>query len=228
MPEHDCLPPDVVGHRVRDAHGPRVRAAVRRRARADRRRPAPRRPLRGALPADRRLLDRHEAAGQAGPGARPRPEAALPRRADERPRSRRTRRDARRSSSASAASSGSPSWSPATCSARSSASPPGSMAIDAGKLLRTAPLASFTERTGQLLIETDETAEPLAARLIARGIGTRGDGRTVVVDLASRRRERLRDLRRGPRRGGGARAGARAPRASAAPAGGPVPRRRDR
>ena len=59
------------------------------------------------------------------------------------------------------------------------------MAIDAGKLLRTAPLASFTERTGQLLIETDETAEPLAARLIDRGIGARADGRTVVVDLAS-------------------------------------------
>ena len=59
------------------------------------------------------------------------------------------------------------------------------MAIDAGKLLRTAPLASFTERTGQLLIETDEPAEPLAARLIERGIGARADGRTVVVDLAS-------------------------------------------
>ena len=59
------------------------------------------------------------------------------------------------------------------------------MAIDAGKLLRTAPLASFTERTGQLLIETDEPAEPLAARLTERGIGARADGRTVVVDLAS-------------------------------------------
>src|SRR5918993_49269 len=43
------------------------------------------------------------------------------------------------------------------------------MAIDAGRLLRTAPLASFTERTGQLLIETDEPAEALAARLAARG-----------------------------------------------------------
>ena len=59
------------------------------------------------------------------------------------------------------------------------------MAIDAGRLLRTAPLASFTERTGQLLIETDEPAEPLAAQLVARGIGARADGRTVVVDLAS-------------------------------------------
>jgi ABC-2 type transport system ATP-binding protein len=59
------------------------------------------------------------------------------------------------------------------------------MAIDAGRLLRTAPLASFTERTGQLLIETDELAEPLAARLVARGIAARADGRTIVVDLAN-------------------------------------------
>jgi ABC-2 type transport system ATP-binding protein len=59
------------------------------------------------------------------------------------------------------------------------------MAIDAGRLLRTAPLASFTERTGQLLIETDEPAEPLAGRLVGRGIAARADGRTVVIDLAS-------------------------------------------
>ena len=59
------------------------------------------------------------------------------------------------------------------------------VAIDAGRLLRTAPLASFTERTGQLLIETDEPAEGLAARLIARGIDARADGRTVVADLSS-------------------------------------------
>jgi ABC-2 type transport system ATP-binding protein len=59
------------------------------------------------------------------------------------------------------------------------------MAIDAGRLLRTAPLASFTERTGQLLIETDEPAEPLAVRLVERGIAARADGRTVVIDLAS-------------------------------------------
>ncbi len=59
------------------------------------------------------------------------------------------------------------------------------MAIDAGRLLRTAPLASFTERTGQLVIETDEPAEALAARLVGRGIGARADGRTVVVDMAS-------------------------------------------
>ena len=59
------------------------------------------------------------------------------------------------------------------------------VAIDAGRLLRTAPLASFTEHTGQLLIETDEPAEALAARLLGRGIDARADGRTVVADLAS-------------------------------------------
>ena len=59
------------------------------------------------------------------------------------------------------------------------------VAIDAGRLLRTAPLASFTERTGQLLIETDEPADALAARLLGRGIEARADGRTVVADLAS-------------------------------------------
>ena len=59
------------------------------------------------------------------------------------------------------------------------------VAIDAGRLLQTAPLASFTERTGQLIIETDEPADGLAARLIARGIDARADGRIVVADLAT-------------------------------------------
>jgi ABC-2 type transport system ATP-binding protein len=59
------------------------------------------------------------------------------------------------------------------------------VAIDAGRLLHTAPLASFTERTGQLLVETEEPAEGLAAGLAARGIEARAHGRTVVVDLES-------------------------------------------
>ena len=94
MPEHDCLPPDVsatefVTHMARVSGLP-----AGRRARADRRRAAPRRAVRGALPADRRLLDRHEAARQAGPGAGPRPAGPVPRRADQRPRPGRPRRDA--------------------------------------------------------------------------------------------------------------------------------------
>jgi ABC-2 type transport system ATP-binding protein len=59
------------------------------------------------------------------------------------------------------------------------------VAIDAGRLLRTAPLASFTERTGQLLVETEEDGAPLAERLASRGIEAIADGRTVLVDLAS-------------------------------------------
>ena len=95
MPEHDCLPPDAsatdfVSHMARMSGLPRIGGP-----RADRRGPPPRRAVRGALPGDRRLLDGHEAAGQARPGARPRPAAAAPRRADERPRPGRPRRDAR-------------------------------------------------------------------------------------------------------------------------------------
>jgi ABC-2 type transport system ATP-binding protein len=59
------------------------------------------------------------------------------------------------------------------------------VAIDAGRLLRTAPLSSFTERTGQLVVEIEEQAEPLAGRLVARGIDALADGRTVVLDLSS-------------------------------------------
>jgi len=59
------------------------------------------------------------------------------------------------------------------------------VAIDAGRLLRTAPLTSFTERTGHLLIETDEPADSLVARLLSRGFSARADGRTVVAELAS-------------------------------------------
>jgi ABC-2 type transport system ATP-binding protein len=59
------------------------------------------------------------------------------------------------------------------------------VAIDAGRLLRTAAIGTFTERTGQLLVETEESAEPLARRLADRGISVVADGRTVVIDIAS-------------------------------------------
>jgi len=59
------------------------------------------------------------------------------------------------------------------------------VAIDAGRLLRTAALSSFTERTGQLLVETDEDATALAERLVARGIDAMADGRIVLAELAS-------------------------------------------
>ena len=59
------------------------------------------------------------------------------------------------------------------------------VAIDAGRLLRTAPLTSFTEHTGQLLVETEEDAAPLAERLAARGLAAMAEGRTMIVDIAS-------------------------------------------
>jgi ABC-2 type transport system ATP-binding protein len=59
------------------------------------------------------------------------------------------------------------------------------VAIDAGRLLRTAPLTSFTERTGQLVVETEEAADPLAERLTARGLTATATGRTMLVEIAS-------------------------------------------
>ena len=59
------------------------------------------------------------------------------------------------------------------------------VAIDAGRLLRTAPLTSFTERTGQLVVETEDDADRLAERLVARGIEATAAGRMLLVDIAS-------------------------------------------
>ena len=59
------------------------------------------------------------------------------------------------------------------------------VAIDAGRLLRTAPLTSFTERTGQLVVETEEDAAPLTERLVGLGLTATADGRSVLVDIAS-------------------------------------------
>ena len=59
------------------------------------------------------------------------------------------------------------------------------VAIDAGRLLRTAPLTSFTERTGQLVVETEEAADQLAERMTARGLTATATGRTMLVEIAS-------------------------------------------
>jgi ABC-2 type transport system ATP-binding protein len=61
------------------------------------------------------------------------------------------------------------------------------VAIDAGRLLRTAPLTSFTERTGQLVVETEDEADPLAERLVARGLEATATGRMLLVEIASAR-----------------------------------------
>jgi ABC-2 type transport system ATP-binding protein len=59
------------------------------------------------------------------------------------------------------------------------------VAIDAGRLLRTAPLTSFTERTGQLVVETEDGADRLAERLTERGFQAVATGRMVLVEIAS-------------------------------------------
>jgi ABC-2 type transport system ATP-binding protein len=62
------------------------------------------------------------------------------------------------------------------------------LAIDAGKLLRAAPIVSFTERTGTLAVEVEERAAELAARLVADGLEAVVDGRTVLVTSPDERR----------------------------------------
>ncbi len=55
--------------------------------------------------------------------------------------------------------------------------------IDAGHLLRAAPLGTFTERTGYLVVEVEDGETALAAALAARGLVPAIDGRTVVVPI---------------------------------------------
>ena len=62
------------------------------------------------------------------------------------------------------------------------------VAIDAGQLLRAAPLAEFTTETGVLTVEVEEGGSSLAARLAERGLrvlsgGADGDGRAVQIAL---------------------------------------------
>lgn len=61
------------------------------------------------------------------------------------------------------------------------------LAIDAGKLLRAAPIASFTERTGTLGVEVEEGTDALAALLVQRGLAATVEGREVLVDVADDR-----------------------------------------
>jgi ABC-2 type transport system ATP-binding protein len=58
------------------------------------------------------------------------------------------------------------------------------VAIDAGRLLRAAPLGAFTERTGVLAVEVDEGSDALAVALVAQGLAVVVDGRRVLVAFA--------------------------------------------
>jgi ABC-2 type transport system ATP-binding protein len=57
------------------------------------------------------------------------------------------------------------------------------VAVDAGRLIRSAPLTTFTERTGMLAIDVEEGAPALADALVAAGLQAVADGRTVLVEL---------------------------------------------
>lgn len=55
------------------------------------------------------------------------------------------------------------------------------VAIDAGRLLRAAPLRTFTQQTGVLAVEVEERPEALAAMLRGKGLEVEVDGRLVLV-----------------------------------------------
>ncbi len=57
------------------------------------------------------------------------------------------------------------------------------LAIDAGRLLRSAPLATFTRRTGVLAVEVEEGGDRLAAALGGHGLRVRTDDGRVLVAL---------------------------------------------
>ncbi len=61
------------------------------------------------------------------------------------------------------------------------------LAIDAGKLMQAASIASFVQHTGTLGVEVEDGADALAAWLTAAGLTTRLEGRSVLVDCPDER-----------------------------------------
>ena len=61
------------------------------------------------------------------------------------------------------------------------------VAIDAGTLVRAAPLGSFTERTGVLAVEVEDRQAALADALVRVGLAATVDGRVVLVPLDDER-----------------------------------------
>jgi ABC-2 type transport system ATP-binding protein len=59
--------------------------------------------------------------------------------------------------------------------------------IDAGRLLRSAPLGAFTERTQTLAVEVEGDAALLAARLSKHGLNVKEEGRFVLVGIEDER-----------------------------------------
>ena len=57
--------------------------------------------------------------------------------------------------------------------------------LDAGRVVRTGPIAGFLQEKETLIIEVSEGAEALAAALAARGLETTADGRRLILQGAS-------------------------------------------
>jgi ABC-2 type transport system ATP-binding protein len=57
--------------------------------------------------------------------------------------------------------------------------------LDAGLVMRTGPVAGFLEETETLIIELAEGAAALATTLAGRGLATRVDGRTLILEDAT-------------------------------------------
>jgi ABC-2 type transport system ATP-binding protein len=57
------------------------------------------------------------------------------------------------------------------------------VAIDAGRLLQAAALGTFTQRTGTLIVEVDESPAALAQHLSDAGFELRIDGQHVLVEI---------------------------------------------
>ena len=70
------------------------------------------------------------------------------------------------------------------------------VAIDGGRLLRSASLASFTGRTGTLIVEVDDSADLVTADLVAAGLRARADGprRVLIVVQDERPFDLIRDV----------------------------------
>jgi ABC-2 type transport system ATP-binding protein len=61
------------------------------------------------------------------------------------------------------------------------------LAIDAGHLLKAAPISTFTQRTPVIAVEVEEGADRLAAALVGRGFTARQEGECVLLALEDER-----------------------------------------
>jgi ABC-2 type transport system ATP-binding protein len=61
------------------------------------------------------------------------------------------------------------------------------VAIEGGRLLRAAPLGSFTEQTGFLAVEVEDGRDVLARHLAAAGLEAVVDGKAVVITMTDQR-----------------------------------------